>query len=309
MSFNKVGILGLVLAVLLSGCAASPDLMPPKVVDIFVLDLSTSNDKNSQLQRLDEDLNRSLTDNGLGVPKPVSNEKVSGPVTTIFTFIEDSALKAESFKLQEAIPAEKLWQDEFATDHDRNARSWSELSSAYNAYLKGALKDFSMSGCTSDLDKSLKLKFVADRKRTRIVRVLCDKINLLTASYSDMRNYVSSVNAPATDIFGMLSKVDRLVNQIATDDPSAVITVNIGSDMQHETGDSRDTPAKLRALNYERSKACDLGSADRRKEGLTFDKKAVVKVNGIGNANISAEFGNALVRYWECFFEPTAEIR
>jgi len=124
-----------------------------------------------------------------------------------------------------------------------------------------------------------------------------------------MRNYVSSVSAPATDIFGMLSKVDRLVNQIATDDPSAVITVNIGSDMQHETGDSRDTPAKLRAVDYERSKACDLGTADRRKEGLTFDKKSIVKVNGIGNANISAEFGNALVRYWECFFEPTAEIR
>lgn len=297
------------LSLVVSGCAATPDAMPPKVVDIFVLDLSTSNDKNSQLQRLDEDLRRSLTDNGLGVPKPVSNEKVSGPVTTIFTFIEDSALKAESFKLQDALSAEKLWQDEFATDHDRNAKSWSELSSAYNAYLKSALKDFSMSRCSSDLDQSLSLKFVADRKRTRIVRVLCDKISLLTESYSEMRKYVSIVSAPATDIFGTLSKIDRLVNQIATDDPSAVITVNIGSDMQHETGDSRDTPAKLRAINYERSKACDFGSADRQKEGLSFDKKAVVKVNGIGNANISAEFGNALVRYWECFFDPTAEIR
>ena len=39
MHFKKAGTLGLGLAVLLSGCAASPDLMPPKVVDIFVLDL------------------------------------------------------------------------------------------------------------------------------------------------------------------------------------------------------------------------------------------------------------------------------
>jgi hypothetical protein len=309
MRIGTAPMVGLVLSLLATGCAAKPDAMPPKVVDIFVLDLSTSNDKNSQLQRLDEDLRRSLTDNGLGVPKPVSNEKVSGPVTTIFTFIEDSALKAESFKLQEALSAEKLWQDEFATDHDRNAKSWSELSSAYNAYLKSALNNFSMSSCVSDLDKSLSLKFVADRKRARIVRVLCEKISVLTTSYSEMRNYVSNVSAPATDIFGMLSKIDRLVNQIATDDPSAVITVNIGSDMQHETGDSRDTPAKLRAINYERGKACDLGTADRKKEGLSFDKKATIKVNGIGNANISAEFGNGLVRYWECFFEPTAEIR
>jgi hypothetical protein len=79
--------------------------------------------------------------------------------------------------------------------------------------------------------------------------------------------------------------------------------------MQHETGDSRDTPAKIRAINYERGQACEFGTSDRKKEGLSFDKKSIVKVNGIGNANISAEYGNALVRYWECFFEPTAEIR
>jgi hypothetical protein len=296
-------------ALLLSGCGTTPDAMPPKVIDIFVLDLSTSNDKVSQLQRLDDDLNRSLTDNGLGIPKPISNEKVTGPVTTIFTFIEDSALKAETFKLQDASSAQKLWQDEFATDHDRNAKSWSELSSAYNSYLKTSLNNFSNSTCLSELDRDLSLKFVAERKRTRIVRVLCEKLDLLTSNYSTMKNYVSNVNAPATDIFGMLSKVDRMVNQIATDDPSAVISVNIGSDMQHETGDSRDTPAKLRSIKFERNQACNLGAADRAKEGLTFDKKSTVKVNGIGNANISAEFGNALVRYWECFFNPTAEIR
>lgn len=309
MRMSRLTILSCILPLLITGCGSTPDAMPPKVVDIFILDLSTSNDKNSQLFRLDEDLKRSLTDNGLGVPKPVSNEKVFGPVTTIFTFIEDSALKAESFKLQDALTAEKLWQDEFATDRDRNAKAWSELSSAYNAYLKTSLNNFSISNCSSYLDKSLSLKFVAERKRTRIVRVLCDKINLLSVNYLEMKNYISTVNAPLTDIFGTLSKIDRLVNQIATDDPKAVITVNIGSDMQHETGDSRDTPAKIKAINYERGQACEFGTKDRKKEGLTFDKKSIVKVNGIGNANISAEYGNALVRYWECFFEPTAEIR
>lgn len=309
MSLSKSGTLAICFSLLLTGCASAPDAMPPKTVDIFVLDLSTSNDKNSQLQRLDEDLNRSLTDNGLGVPKPVSNEKSSGAVTTIFTFIEDSALKAESFKLQDAKTTEELWQKEFAKDKERNANSWAALSSSYNAYLKRALNDFSINKCNKELDQSLSLKFVADQKRARIVRILCDKIGILSTNYSEMRKYVSNVSAPATDIFGMLSKVDRLVNQIAQEDPSAIITVNIGSDMQHETGDLRDTPAKLRSANFERNQVCNLGKSDRQREGLNLDRLATVKVNGIGNANISAEYGNALVRYWECFFEPTAEIR
>jgi hypothetical protein len=86
--------------------------MPPTQVDIFVLDLSTSNDKASQLRRLNEDLNKSLTSNGLGVPKPISNEIVSGPITTIFTFIEEAATKAETFKIQEAESTIKLWNNE-----------------------------------------------------------------------------------------------------------------------------------------------------------------------------------------------------
>jgi hypothetical protein len=70
----------------------------------------------------------------------------------------------------------------------------------------------------------------------------------------------------------------------------------------------RDTPAKLRGANFEREKACALGREDRKKAGLSFDESSIVKVSGIGNAQISAEFGNALVRYWECYL-PSAEIR
>jgi hypothetical protein len=306
---GKLGFLGLIFSVLLTGCSSNPDEMPPTMVDIFVLDLSTSNDKNEQLKRLDEDLRRSLTYNGLGVPKPVANEKVSGPVTTIFTFIEESALRAETFKLQDALTVKELWQKEFANDKKRNASSWSALSSAYNSYLRGNLENFSMSNCLNDLDQSLSPKFIADQKRTRIVRILCDKLKLLAENYLEMRNYVAGVNAPATDIFGMLSKVDRLISQIKKNDPDANITVNIGSDMQHETGDSRDTPAKLTALNFDRNQACNQGRVDRQREGLSFDEISTLKVSGIGNANVSAEFGNSLVRYWECFFQPNAEIR
>ena len=299
------------LMLVLSGCSVTPDTMPPTQVDIFVLDLSTSNDKASQLRRLNEDLNKSLTSNGLGVPKPISNEIVSGPITTIFTFIEEAATKAETFKIQEAESTIKLWNNEFAKDKERNAKGWLQISNAYSSYLQQKLSDsgtFSNSECQRDLDSNLTDKFRADSKRGRIVDSLCEKIGSLVTGYSSMQLYVASKEAPQTDIFGMLSKIDRLVEQIKKQDPNSVITVNIGSDMQHETGDLRDTPAKLRAVNFEREKACVAGQADRKKEGLTFDQSAIVKVNGIGNAQISAEFGNVLVRYWECFF-PSAEIR
>lgn len=299
------------LILVLSGCSVTPDAMPPTQVDIFVLDLSTSNDKTSQLRRLNEDLNKSLTANGLGVPKPISNETISGPVTTIFTFLEEAATKVETFKIQDAESTIKLWNNEFAKDKERNAKGWLQISNAYSSYLQQKLSDpgtFSNSECQRDLDSNLTDKFRADSKRGRIVDALCEKIGSLVTGYSSMQLYVASKEAPQTDIFGMLSKIDRLVEQIKKQDPNSVITVNIGSDMQHETGDLRDTPAKLRAVNFEREKACVAGQADRKKEGLTFDQSSIVKVNGIGNAQISAEFGNALVRYWECFF-PSAEIR
>jgi len=295
----------------LSGCASQPDAMPPTQVDIFVLDLSTSNDKNSQLRRLEEDLKKSLTSNGLGIPKPISNEIVSGPITTIFTFIEEAATKAETFKIQDAELTIKLWNNEFAKDKQRNANAWLQVSNAYSSYLQQQLltpEAFSNTRCQTDLDKNLVEKFNADTKRNRIVNTMCEKIGNLVTGYSNMKQYIASTEAPQTDIFGMLAKVDRLVEQIKKDDPNSIVTVNIGSDMQHETGDSRDTPAKLRNAGFEREKACSLGGQDRKKEGLTFDNNSLVKVNGIGNAQISAEFGNALVRYWECFF-PSAEIR
>lgn len=295
----------------LTGCSVTPDTMPPTQVDIFVLDLSTSNDKTSQLRRLNEDLNKSLTSNGLGVPKPISNETISGPVTTIFTFIEEAATKAETFKIQDAESTIKLWNNEFAKDKERNAEGWLQISNAYSSYLQQNLSDlgtFSNSECQKDLDANLMDKFRADSKRGRIVDSLCEKIGNLVTGYSNMQLYVASKEAPQTDIFGMLSKIDRLVEQVKKQNPKSVITINIGSDMQHETGDLRDTPAKIRAVNFEREKACVAGQSDRKKEGLTFDQSAIVKVNGIGNAQIKAEFGNALVRYWECFF-PSAEIR
>ena len=305
-------LLGIASTLLLSACAGTPDAMPPTKVDIFVLDLSGSNDKQVQLKRLDEDLNKSLTDSALGVPKMISTEPVRGPSTTIFTFIEDVALKAESFKLQDGSQTVQLWDAEFASDRERNARSWSDMSNVYNSYLKRTLTNensFTVTKCTRELSTDLSSKFVAESKRLRVVRPLCEKVRTLVNGYQEMRQYVESTNAPATDIYGMLAKIDRLVSQIKDESPDAMITVNIGSDMQHETSDSRDTPSKLRAINYERTRACELGSSDRKREGLTFDRNALVKVSGIGNANINAQYGNALVRYWECFFDTSAEIR
>jgi hypothetical protein len=106
----------------------------------------------------------------------------------------------------------------------------------------------------------------------------------------------------------MLNKVDRLVSEVKKEDADSVITVNIASDMQHETGDSRDTPAKLATLKLEPAASCSAGEMDRAKEGLSFDTKSTLRVTGIGNAKITAEYGNALIRYWQCYF-PNAEIR
>lgn len=297
---------------LLQGCSAGGDPMPATKVDVFVLDLSSSNDAVAQLQRIQEDITNSLTAKALGVPKITpEGESVSGPVTTIFTFIVDAAPKAETFKLQDATDVRKLWGDEFASDTERNSKSWSQISAEYSFYAQSILKTdyiFQKSSCINDLNSKLKPKFMGDAKRGRIVNVLCNKAEILSTNYRALLSYVATEKAPATDVYGMLSKVDRLVTEVKKEDVNSEITINIASDMQHETGDSRDTPAKLRALNLEPAAACSAGTADRAKEGLSFDKKATLRVSGIGNAKITAEYGNALIRYWQCYF-PTAEIR
>jgi hypothetical protein len=313
-TYKKIltGLLSAPLILGLQGCTTTSDPMPATKVDVFVLDLSTSNDASLQLQRIQEDITKSLTEKAMGVPKVTpEGEPVSGPVTTIFTFIVDAAPKAETFKLQSAADVRKLWGEEFAMDSERNSKSWSQLSTEYSFYAKSILKTdyvFQKSSCTNDLDNKLKPKFMGDAKRGRIVNVLCNKAETLASAYRDLISYVSSEKAPATDIYGMLSKVDRLVSEVKKEDSGSVITVNIASDMQHETGDSRDTPAKLNALKLESAASCSAGTADREKEGLTFDSKATIRVSGIGNAKITAEYGNALIRYWQCYF-PNAEIR
>lgn len=310
----KPSAVSLILAALLltlPGCSSAGDAMPATKVDVFVLDLSTSNDKANQLLRIQEDLKTSLLGSALGVPKATEAEPVSGPITTIFTFIVDAATKSETFKLQDAADVRKLWGDEFATDTERNSKSWSQISTEYRFYAQSALDvntTFSQADCMRDLGAKLKPKFMGDAKRGRIVGVLCNKAESLSTNYKSLLNYVSGVNAPATDIYGMLSQIDRLVTEVKKEDGTSEITVNISSDMQHETGDSRDTPKKLNALNLEAGASCNAGTSDRAKEGLTFDKKAELKISGIGNAKITAEYGNALIRYWQCYF-PNAEIR
>lgn len=307
-----LALLSLPLMIGLQGCATSADAMPATQVDVFVLDLSTSNDASVQLKRIQEDIFSSLTEKSLGVPKVTpEGAPISGPVETIFTFVVDAAPRAETFVLQTAKDARKLWGEEFATDSERNAKSWTEISAAYSFYARAILQSnytFEKTSCIYDLDKKLKTKFMGDGKRNRIVSVLCNKAETLSTNYHALLSYVRTEKAPATDIYGMLSKVDRLVAEVKKQDSNSVITVNLASDMQHETKDSRDTPSKLRALKLEPAASCSAGTSDRAKEGLTFDTKATLRVTGIGNARITAEYGNALIRYWQCYF-PNAEIR
>ena len=91
-------LMSLPFLLMLPGCASSGDPMPATKVDVFVLDLSTSNDAIAQFQRIQEDIMNSLTEKSFGVPKMTpEGEPVSGPVTTIFSFIVDAAPKAETF--------------------------------------------------------------------------------------------------------------------------------------------------------------------------------------------------------------------
>lgn len=317
--FKSYGTINPVLAVaslsfliLLQGCSAGGDPMPATKVDVFVLDLSSSNDAESQLRRIKDDFSSSLTDNALGIPKLTQDgASARGPVSTVFTFIVDAAPKAETFKLQSASDVRKLWADDFASDTERNAKSWSEISSQYSSYAKSIINaeiPFQKSNCINDLNNNLKPKFMGDSKRSRIVNVLCNKAETLDANYRALLSYVATERAPATDIYGMLGQLDRLVSEVKKEDSSSEIEINIASDMQHETSDARDTPAKLKSLGLEPAAACSAGSEDRAKQGLSFDKKSMLRISGIGNAKITAEYGNALIRYWQCFF-PTAEIR
>ena len=301
------------LSTIISGCASAADAMPATRVDVFVLDISTSNDKTDQLKRIKEELYASLTANALGIPKPEANASPLGPVTTIFTFIIDVAPRAQKFKLQDATDVRKLWVDEFAKDHERNMKSWSTVSGIYTSYARSSLgnyKNFQLSSCNSTMSDQLKPKFSSDLKRNRIVRVLCDKIMTLTQSYGELLDYVNKTDSPETDVYGALNQMDRLVGEVLTNEPNSVISINISSDMQHETGDSRDTPDRLRALNLQPAAACNLGKTDRQKDTISFDSKTSLHVSGIANAKkMKADYGDALIHYWQCFFVSSADIR
>ena len=301
-----IAFTALPLLVGLQGCSSSADAMPPTKVDLFVLDLSTSNDKESQLNRFSEDLQDSLTGGSFGVPKPLNGAAISGPVTTIFTFIVDAAPKAEEFKLQDSGDVRKLWNEEFADDTERNAKSWTFISSIYEDYAKSILngsRPFSLNSCSNYANQTLKPKFLGNTKRGKIVRTICGKAEQLKTNYDSLLSYVRGTNASSTDVFGMLNRVNRLVSEIKNSEPGAEITVNVSSDMQHETGDARDIPAKLKSVHLESAASCSIARTDRAKEGITFDKKSNVKINGIGNAkSITAEYGNSLIHYWQCFF-------
>jgi hypothetical protein len=309
---SGIVLMSVIMSVSLSGCG-EPDKMPTSKVDIFVLDLSGSNDKASQLSRLNEDFEDSLTNDPLGVPKQTANKTIAGPVTTLFTFIEDVALKAPTFKIQDAKSTVNLWNTEFADDTNRNARSWEETSSIYDNYLRKSLGDgldFNTPKCVKDLDSQLESLFNSDFKRNLIVTPLCQKIAGVVSGYTEMIKYVQTTKAPATDVFGALAKLDRLINQFHKDEPDAKITLNIASDMLHSTGDNRDISERLAAANYEGAQVCEMAKIDREQNGFNFDELAIVKVNGIGNAKrITAQKGSALLKYWECFFNSSAEIR
>ena len=299
------------LSVSLAGCG-EPDKMPTSKIDIFVLDLSGSNDKASQLSRLNEDFQQSLINDPLGVPKSGS-KSISGPATTLFTFIEGVAAKAPTFKIQDSKSTVDLWNSEFAKDKQRNTRSWEVTSSIYDNYLRTSLEmgpGFSISECLNFVDSKLESLFNSESKRNLLVTPLCQKIAEIVKSYFKMVDYIQLTKAPASDVFGALAQLDRLVNQIHKDEPDAKITVNIASDMQHQTGDNRDIPVRLKEANFEGAQVCEMAIMDRKQNGFSFDEIAVVKVNGIGNAKkISAQKGTALIRYWECFFNTSAEIR
>lgn len=311
LKFSACGLIVLPMLLSIQACSSSVDAMPATKVDIFVLDLSNSNDKANQLQRIQEDLNSSLAGNVLGVPKATAAEPVSGPVTTVFTFIVDVATNSETFSLQNAADVRKLWGDEFASDTERNSKSWSQISTEYRFYAQSVLNTnstFIKRDCIMELDTKLKPKFMAEVKRGRIVGVLCNKVEILSMNYKALLSYVAGKATMKTDVLGMLNQVDRLVTEIKKEDATSEISVTIGSDMQHDTGASRDTSKKLNSLNLDAIASCAAGTSDRSKEGLSFDKKAVLTISGIGNAKITAEYGNALMKYWQCYF-PDAEIR
>lgn len=306
--FSIVTIVPILL--ILSGCTLASDAMPPTRVDIFVLDLSMSNNKTGQLQKLNDGINSSLSDNSLGVPKAIGELPPSGPVTTIFTFIVGNASNAPTFRLQSAADVRKLWNDEFAQDTERNSASWALISGYYSTYVRSILHSeipFTRQACVSDLDFKLKPKFIGDSKRGRIVAVLCEKAETLTVQYKALMAYVGHESAQQTDIYGMLDGVQQLVISEKKADSESIVSVTIASDMQHDTRDGRTTSEKLRRLGFAQAASCAAGRADRGENHPKLHKFANLKVRGIGDAQITAEYSLALKKYWRCYF-PGSDI-
>lgn len=295
----------LLAAGLLAGCSSEPPIaMPAPQITRFVLDLSGSNNVNDQYERMKPSIYKELSLDSLG--NPYSAEP-SGPIDLSMTFIVGSASQASVASITKASFGFKLFADlekVYGRTSDQIATDWPLVLSAYSEAL--SIKTITNpQSCVDKIFRTMKVNLSEDTSKEIAAR-LCSEA-------SSTNNLIENVlpnlfiQASGSDVFGAFREIDTWVEKTKSEQPDSKIKVIFASDMVHWTDGQRDLFGRKGLLTgmIGKDEICAVAKTQADLSSLNLEG---VRVNIIGRGNaksVSADQGEALAIFWECFADSS----
>jgi hypothetical protein len=295
------------LVLLSAGCSQeSVELGAPKAT-FYVLDLTGSGDVDSQFNRIQSQLNRSISQGPFGNPFAEESERF-GPEAAFFSFIGTNSRFLDSFELVNLNNVYSLFEK--VSRDNRRKDNWSKLQDAYQQYVK---KNSSSSGavpsqteCASYYDEELSSLFNSQSTRDNYVQQLCEIVISNLGTLGKVQDYIMKQRGiqEASDVFGALQVLEREVNKFLEEFPDAEVSVVLASDGDHTYG--KNQPDNLRARIQSAPDICALANDIAKELNVeTLRSKAInLDTEGLGALKkASGRYPAQLDSFWRCFFD------
>lgn len=286
---------------ILAGCAEPEKiLMPPQEVTRFILDLSGSNKTLDQFERLKPAIYTQLKLESLGNP---FSTPATGPVDLSLTFITGSASQARVIEITPSEFGFKLFSDlqkVYERTADQIPGDWPLIIAADRKALELGISK-KRENCVLEISQTMSTNLGEDTSRD-IAQLLCEKSSKIFNVIEELIPMQIS-RASGSDVFGALRELDTWVQKIKSSQPQSKIKVVIASDMVHNTNSQRDLFRNNGILKgkIDKLEICEIAAQQARLSALNF-ANVQVDIIGRGNAaSITAEEGEALAIFWQCF--------
>ena len=292
--------------ILVTGCTTEETSLGAPNVSFYVLDLTGSGNVDSQFNRIEVELNRSINIGPFGNPFPEEGE-IKSPETLKFSFIGTNSRFLESFELVDIREIYALF-DEVVKD-SRKKVIWGQLKKFYQQYLN----DYSLSveekrsviNCRQYFEREMAGFFNAQSSRDFYASELCEIAVPNLGLLNDLKMYIESQKGRqrASDVFGALQVVEREANTILRSFPKAEIKVFLATDGDHKYGKNQVDNLRNRIL--ESSDVCQLAEqiASELEIETLRSEKVQLSARGLGALESSiGRYPAQLDSFWRCFF-------